>query len=91
MNWRRVGTEKASLSGEVLSTRFKRKPPLWKLETANGATVYLTKGKKGTRKAVLWGLLLPDGPRFFSTRRHAIRYAISIEVTPSPDDGKVSL
>lgn len=88
---RRVGEEREF--GEILLTRIKRKPPVYKCETTddngNPVVVALEKMPKGTKG---WVVRLPkDEASMFKTRRQALNYVLDLQVQKveePKDDGK---
>ena len=85
----RVGSEE--LHGDILLTRIKRKPPLWKVETydSNGNKVEcaLSKAPKGIKG---WEVILPKGEGArFRTKKQALAFITILEAAPIKGEGQV--
>jgi hypothetical protein len=75
--WRRVGVERA-FGLDVLTTRVRRKPPVWLVENSNGARLFLWKAPRGSEKRFLWRLGDPVEHLCFATRAAALRAAAGL-------------
>jgi hypothetical protein len=72
--WRKVGIEEA-FGLDVLTTRVRRKPPIWLVENTNGARLFLWKAPRGSEKRVLWRLGDQVDWVAYPTRAAALRAA----------------
>ena len=89
-NWHWLGQE--SLYGDVLITRVRRKPPMFRLEQhdVSGDIIkgYLIKAPQGMRG---WSLHLgKDVAKVFRTKRRAIEFFARLQFVVSEEDGELS-